>query len=40
MWSFLSLCIFWFSQLPESDLLGGRFDEHDWEKIANVHVSW
>lgn len=37
---FLSLCIFCFSQLPESDLLGDRFDEHDWEKISNIHVSW
>ncbi|POI25623.1 hypothetical protein CIB84_010629 [Bambusicola thoracicus] len=27
------------NQLPESDLLGGRFDEHDWEKIANVHFD-
>lgn len=38
MWFFL--CTFCFSQLPESELLGNRFDEHDWEKISNIHVSW
>ncbi|KFW91422.1 snRNA-activating protein complex subunit 4, partial [Phalacrocorax carbo] len=27
------------NQLPESDLLGNRFDEHDWEKISNVHFD-
>ncbi|XP_065593329.1 snRNA-activating protein complex subunit 4 [Cyrtonyx montezumae] len=27
------------NQLPESDLLGDRFDEHDWEKISNVHFD-
>uniref|UniRef100_A0A669Q5V8 snRNA-activating protein complex subunit 4 n=1 Tax=Phasianus colchicus TaxID=9054 RepID=A0A669Q5V8_PHACC len=27
------------NQLPESDLLGGRFDEHDWEKISNIHFD-
>uniref|UniRef100_A0A8C6JKB1 snRNA-activating protein complex subunit 4 n=1 Tax=Melopsittacus undulatus TaxID=13146 RepID=A0A8C6JKB1_MELUD len=36
---FLSLCTFCFSQLPESDLLGNRFDEHDWEKISNIHFD-
>lgn len=40
MWFFLSLCTVCFSQLPESELLGNRFDEHDWEKISNIHVSW
>lgn len=35
-----SLCTFCFSQLPESDLIGNRFDEHDWDKISNIHVSW
>lgn len=27
------------SLLPEEDLLGNRFDEHDWDKIANINVS-
>ncbi|NXE19165.1 SNPC4 protein, partial [Ardeotis kori] len=27
------------NQLPESDLLGNRFDEHDWEKISNIHFG-
>ncbi|NXT42683.1 SNPC4 protein, partial [Pelecanoides urinatrix] len=27
------------NQLPESDLLGNRFDEHDWEKISNIHFD-
>uniref|UniRef100_A0A8D0EPV3 snRNA-activating protein complex subunit 4 n=1 Tax=Strix occidentalis caurina TaxID=311401 RepID=A0A8D0EPV3_STROC len=27
------------NQLPESDLLGSRFDEHDWEKISNIHFD-
>ncbi|XP_071430589.1 snRNA-activating protein complex subunit 4 isoform X2 [Pithys albifrons albifrons] len=27
------------NQLPESDLLGTRFDEHDWEKISNIHFD-
>ncbi|XP_021269479.1 snRNA-activating protein complex subunit 4 [Numida meleagris] len=27
------------NQLPESDLLGDRFDEHDWEKISNIHFD-
>ncbi|NXG58956.1 SNPC4 protein, partial [Hemiprocne comata] len=27
------------NQLPESDLLGNRFDEHDWEKISNIHFE-
>ncbi|NXX46728.1 SNPC4 protein, partial [Tricholaema leucomelas] len=27
------------NELPESDLLGGRFDEHDWEKISNIHFD-
>lgn len=37
---FLPLCASCFSQLPESDLIGNRFDEHDWDKISNIHVSW
>ncbi|XP_075026821.1 snRNA-activating protein complex subunit 4 isoform X4 [Calonectris borealis] len=27
------------NQLPESDLLGNRFDEHDWEKISNIQFD-
>ncbi|NXG06227.1 SNPC4 protein, partial [Sakesphorus luctuosus] len=27
------------NQLPESELLGTRFDEHDWEKISNIHFD-
>ncbi|KAM6372326.1 snRNA-activating protein complex subunit 4 isoform 2-T3 [Pluvialis apricaria] len=27
------------NQLPESDLLGNRFDERDWEKISNIHFD-
>ncbi|XP_063209151.1 snRNA-activating protein complex subunit 4 isoform X1 [Chroicocephalus ridibundus] len=27
------------NQLPEGDLLGNRFDEHDWEKISNIHFD-
>ncbi|NXA34882.1 SNPC4 protein, partial [Eudromia elegans] len=27
------------NQLPESDLLGNRFDEHDWDKISNIHFD-
>ncbi|KAM6117486.1 snRNA-activating protein complex subunit 4 isoform 2-T3 [Phoenicopterus ruber ruber] len=27
------------NQLPESDLLGNRYDEHDWEKISNIHFD-
>ncbi|NWX31209.1 SNPC4 protein, partial [Notiomystis cincta] len=27
------------NQLPESDLIGDRFDEHDWDKISNVHFD-
>ncbi|NXO03553.1 SNPC4 protein, partial [Rhinopomastus cyanomelas] len=27
------------NQLPDSDLIGGRFDEHDWEKISNIHFD-
>ncbi|NXK52236.1 SNPC4 protein, partial [Chauna torquata] len=27
------------NQLPENDLLGDRFDEHDWEKISNIHFD-
>ncbi|XP_010220843.1 PREDICTED: snRNA-activating protein complex subunit 4 [Tinamus guttatus] len=27
------------NQLPESDLLGSRFDEHDWDKISNIHFD-
>ncbi|NXS60770.1 SNPC4 protein, partial [Brachypteracias leptosomus] len=27
------------NQLPESELLGSRFDEHDWEKISNIHFD-
>ncbi|NWR48969.1 SNPC4 protein, partial [Regulus satrapa] len=27
------------NQLPESDLIGNRFDEHDWDKISNVHFD-
>ncbi|NWX06601.1 SNPC4 protein, partial [Caloenas nicobarica] len=27
------------NQLPESELLGNRFDEHDWEKISNIHFD-
>ncbi|XP_062446723.1 snRNA-activating protein complex subunit 4 [Rhea pennata] len=27
------------NQLPESDLIGNRFDEHDWEKISNIHFD-
>ncbi|NXR94060.1 SNPC4 protein, partial [Hypocryptadius cinnamomeus] len=27
------------SQLPESDLIGNRFDEHDWDKISNIHFD-
>ncbi|NXI59822.1 SNPC4 protein, partial [Chloroceryle aenea] len=27
------------NRLPESDLLGNRFDEHDWEKISNIHFD-
>ncbi|NXR52321.1 SNPC4 protein, partial [Hippolais icterina] len=25
--------------LPESDLIGNRFDEHDWDKISNIHFD-
>eukprot|EP00069_Balaena_mysticetus_P000865 bmy_14806T0 len=28
------------NQLPEEALLGDRLDDHDWEKISNVNVSW
>ncbi|NWS29346.1 SNPC4 protein, partial [Polioptila caerulea] len=27
------------NQLPESDLIGNRFDEHDWDKISNIHFN-
>ncbi|NXT75375.1 SNPC4 protein, partial [Zapornia atra] len=27
------------NQLPESDLIGNRFDEHDWEKISNIQFD-
>ncbi|XP_039586728.1 snRNA-activating protein complex subunit 4 isoform X2 [Passer montanus] len=27
------------NQLPESDLIGNRFDEHDWDKISNIHFD-
>ncbi|NXS75906.1 SNPC4 protein, partial [Pandion haliaetus] len=27
------------NQLPESELVGNRFDEHDWEKISNIHFD-
>ncbi|KFO82537.1 snRNA-activating protein complex subunit 4, partial [Cuculus canorus] len=27
------------NQLPEGDLIGNRFDEHDWEKISNIHFD-
>ncbi|XP_069729379.1 snRNA-activating protein complex subunit 4 [Phaenicophaeus curvirostris] len=27
------------NRLPESDLIGNRFDEHDWEKISNIHFD-
>ncbi|KFP03544.1 snRNA-activating protein complex subunit 4, partial [Calypte anna] len=27
------------NQLPESELLGSRFDEHDWDKISNIHFE-
>ncbi|NWH66359.1 SNPC4 protein, partial [Geococcyx californianus] len=27
------------NQLPESVLIGNRFDEHDWEKISNIHFD-
>ncbi|KAF1537083.1 snRNA-activating protein complex subunit 4, partial [Eudyptula albosignata] len=27
------------NRLPESDLLGNRFDEHDWDKISNIHFD-
>ncbi|NXX26934.1 SNPC4 protein, partial [Nicator chloris] len=27
------------NQLPESDLMGNRFDEHDWDKISNIHFD-
>ncbi|NXD96421.1 SNPC4 protein, partial [Chaetorhynchus papuensis] len=27
------------NQLPESDLIGSRFDEHDWDKISNIHFD-
>ncbi|NWQ81739.1 SNPC4 protein, partial [Columbina picui] len=27
------------NKLPESELLGNRFDEHDWEKISNIHFD-
>ncbi|XP_009976060.1 PREDICTED: snRNA-activating protein complex subunit 4 [Tauraco erythrolophus] len=27
------------NQLPESELLGNRFDEHDWEKISNINFD-
>ncbi|NXH34288.1 SNPC4 protein, partial [Myiagra hebetior] len=27
------------NQLPESDLIGDRFDEHDWDKISNIHFD-
>ncbi|NWX50370.1 SNPC4 protein, partial [Steatornis caripensis] len=27
------------NRLPESELLGNRFDEHDWEKISNIHFD-
>ncbi|NXJ23299.1 SNPC4 protein, partial [Dicrurus megarhynchus] len=27
------------NQLPESDLIGNRCDEHDWDKISNIHFD-
>ncbi|NXR77040.1 SNPC4 protein, partial [Pycnonotus jocosus] len=27
------------NQLPENDLIGNRFDEHDWDKISNIHFD-
>ncbi|XP_068067150.1 snRNA-activating protein complex subunit 4 isoform X2 [Anomalospiza imberbis] len=27
------------NQLPESELIGNRFDEHDWDKISNIHFD-
>ncbi|NXE68742.1 SNPC4 protein, partial [Calcarius ornatus] len=27
------------NQFPESDLIGNRFDEHDWDKISNIHFD-
>ncbi|NXA73248.1 SNPC4 protein, partial [Thryothorus ludovicianus] len=27
------------NQLPESDLIGNRFDEHDWDKISNTYFD-
>ncbi|XP_016158094.1 PREDICTED: snRNA-activating protein complex subunit 4 [Ficedula albicollis] len=27
------------NQLPEGDLIGNRFDEHDWDKISNIHFD-
>ncbi|NXY66688.1 SNPC4 protein, partial [Callaeas wilsoni] len=27
------------NQLPESHLIGNRFDEHDWDKISNIHFD-
>ncbi|NXT62516.1 SNPC4 protein, partial [Chaetops frenatus] len=27
------------NQLPESDLIGNRLDEHDWDKISNIHFD-
>ncbi|NWV84931.1 SNPC4 protein, partial [Dasyornis broadbenti] len=27
------------NQLPESDLIGNRFDEHDWDKISNIYFD-
>ncbi|NXG51383.1 SNPC4 protein, partial [Psilopogon haemacephalus] len=27
------------NKLPENDLLGSRSDEHDWEKISNIHFD-
>uniref|UniRef100_A0A8C5IR60 snRNA-activating protein complex subunit 4 n=1 Tax=Junco hyemalis TaxID=40217 RepID=A0A8C5IR60_JUNHY len=36
---FLPFCTFSCSQLPESDLIGSRFDEHDWDKISNIHFD-
>ncbi|XP_050836974.1 snRNA-activating protein complex subunit 4 isoform X2 [Serinus canaria] len=27
------------NQLPESVLIGDRFDEHDWDKISNIHFD-
>ncbi|NXM91410.1 SNPC4 protein, partial [Oenanthe oenanthe] len=27
------------NQLPEGDLIGNRYDEHDWDKISNIHFD-